>query len=102
MEHGAGPTRRRARSSHRVAGGSDLEAAADRLHDELLGPLELLLRRGQDPEDPAGQKLLDRPVEAHRGELRRDVRLERAVAARLVHDLGAKVAGPSELTAGVT
>src|SRR4051794_10427023 len=97
MGHGARTTRRRARSRHRVAGGSDLEPAADRLHDELLGPLELLLARGQDSEDPAGQKLLDGPVEAHRGELGGDVRLERAVVARLVHDLGDQVVGLADL-----
>ena len=58
--------------------GADLEAPADRLDDQPLGALEVLLALGQQPEDPAGEQLLDRAVEGHRGEARFDLGLEDA------------------------
>ena len=47
-----------------------LEAVADRLDDEVLGPLVVVLALLEQAEDPARQHLLDRAVERHRGELR--------------------------------
>src|SRR3954449_7415139 len=47
-----------------------VQAAADRLHDATLGGVEIRLLLGEGVEDPAGEHLLDRPVEGHRGELR--------------------------------
>src|SRR5207245_10894922 len=68
-------------------GGFRLKPAADRLDDERLGALDLLVRLGDDVEDPGGQELLDRAVEAHGRELARDVRLERPVAPCVVDNL---------------
>src|SRR4051794_18371611 len=68
------------------AGASRLEAATYGLHYQRLGPLKLLVGRRQVAEDPPGQELLDRAVEAHRGEFGRDVGLERAVLAGAVDD----------------
>src|SRR3954454_10447175 len=70
------------------AGASRLETAAYRFNYQRLGPLKLLVGRGQVAEDPAGEELLDRAVEAHRGEVGRDVGLERAVLAGAVDDRG--------------
>src|SRR5205085_12635869 len=49
--------------------GGGLEAAAYRLDYERFRPLELIVAGRQIAEDPAGEELLDRPVEAHRGEV---------------------------------
>src|SRR3712207_1734493 len=63
-----------------------LQPPAYGLHYQRLRPLKLLVRSWQISEDPAGQELLDRTVEAHRGEVGGDVLLERAVGARGLHD----------------
>ena len=55
----------------RGAVGMRFEAVADRLDDEVLRPLEVVVAVREQPEDPARQHLLDRAVEGHRGELRR-------------------------------
>ena len=58
--------------SHAVAG-SGVEAAADRLDDERLGLARTRPSpRGSSLEDPAREDLLDRAVEGHRREARRD------------------------------
>src|SRR5829696_4398466 len=64
-----------------------LETVADRADDEVLGALIVAVRLLQQPEDPAGQDLLDRAVERHRGELGPHAVAERAVRLRLAHDL---------------
>src|SRR3954447_13702213 len=51
------------------AGSCRLQAAAYGLNYQRLGPLKLLIGGRQVTEDPAGEELLDRPVEAHRGEV---------------------------------
>src|SRR4051812_15255965 len=76
-------TRDRGRAGRRL-----LESAAYGLHYQRLGPLKLLVAGRQVPEDPAGEQLLDRTVEAHRGEIGRDVLLERAVRASRFADRG--------------
>src|SRR3954468_5176187 len=70
----------------RGAGARRLETATYGLNYQRLGPFKLLIGGGQVAEDPAREELLDRAVEAHRGEVGRDVRLERAVLARAVDD----------------
>src|SRR4051794_30497907 len=89
------PIRRRTLTRDR--GRRSFEAAADRLDDERLGALELLLGLRQHPEDPSGQQLLDRTVEAHGREVGRDVGLERAVLARLLDDPGDQVVRLADL-----
>src|SRR4051795_3119405 len=79
------------------AGASRLEAAAYGLHYQRLGPLKLFIGRRQVAEDPPGQELLDRAVEAHRGEFGRDVGLERAVLAGALDDHGDQVVGLADL-----
>src|SRR6476659_5897369 len=64
--------------STRTGAGLAVQAGADRLHDEPLGLVEVALGLRQRVEDPAREHLLDRPVERHRGELRRDVGAELA------------------------
>src|SRR3954453_2488738 len=71
-----------------------VESLADGLHDERLRLVELL---GDDAEDPAGQDLLDRPVERQRGELRRDVVTELPGPLRTGHDLGDQLVGLADL-----
>src|SRR6476661_2919931 len=66
--------------------GGCVEPAADRLDHERLGLLVLVVAPGQEVEDPAGQHLLDRPVEGQRGELRGDVVLELAVGLAALDD----------------
>src|SRR3954451_24426117 len=70
------------------AGSCRLEAAAYGLNYQRLGPLKLLIGRREVAEDPGREELLDRAVEAHRGEIGRDARLERAVLASAVDDRG--------------
>src|SRR3954471_2542913 len=69
-----------------VARAGLLEAPAYGLHYQRLCALKLLVRSWQISEDPARQELLDRAVEAHRGEVGGDVLLERAVGARRLDD----------------
>src|SRR5436190_10330150 len=73
-----------------VPGGSPvhcIKSPADRLDDRRLRLLVLDLPIGQHPEDPAGEDLLDRPVERERREARRDLALEGARFLRFAHDV---------------
>src|SRR6478672_13700871 len=64
------------------------EAVADRRHHKSLGLLEVCVGSRDDVEDPAREQLLDRPVEGHRGEQRRDVVAEGALPLPVLDDLG--------------
>src|SRR3954465_251598 len=79
-----------------------LEAAADRLDDQALGALVVLVRLREHVEDPGREQLLDRAVEAHRAELGGDVGLERAVGARLLDDPRDEAVGLLDLGRVVT
>src|SRR3954447_5455804 len=74
-----------------------VEPCADRLDHEILGLLVLGVALWQQVEDPAREHLLDRAVERHRCELRRDRVLERALLLRLGHDLGDQLVGLADL-----
>ena len=77
-----------------------VEAAADRLHDERLGLLELRVAARQHLEDPAGQHLLDRAVEGQRREPRRDRVLELAVGLGPRDDPRDQLVGLADLLPG--
>src|SRR3954453_20514614 len=71
-----------------------VESLADGLHHEGPRLVELL---GHDAEDPAGQDLLDGPVEGQRRELRRDVVAELAGRLRTRHDVRDQLVGLADL-----
>src|SRR5215204_2652991 len=71
---------RRPLAGDRVADGPRLEPAADRLDHQLLRSLVVIVGRGDQVEDPAGEELLDGAVEDHRREVRVDVVAELAGA----------------------
>src|SRR3954465_4812061 len=71
-----------------------VETFADGLHDEGPRLIELL---GHEAEDPPGEHLLDRAVEAQRGELRRDVGAELPARLALGHDRGDERVGLADL-----
>src|SRR3954454_3841553 len=92
-DSGSGPRRRSCGGLGVLA----VQAAADRLHDEPLGVVEIRLLLGKGVEDPAREHLLDRPVERHRGELRRHVVAELARYLGLVDDRGDQAVGLADL-----
>src|SRR6187399_114018 len=55
---------------------SGLETVADRRHQQGLCLVEVAVGGRDHLEDPAGEELLDRPVEGHRGEVGVDVAAE--------------------------
>src|SRR5436190_8044032 len=57
--------------------GTRFEAPANRLDDHLTGAVEISVGPRNELEDPAGEQLLDRAVEPHRGELGVHVLAER-------------------------
>ena len=94
---GSAPVRRRAPGASGPSLDAYLQAAADGLHDHLLGLLERL-RGGRDRlEDPCREHLLDRTVEAKRGELGREVAAERAGVLSLADDLRDALVSPADL-----
>src|SRR6185437_10926864 len=76
---------------------SRLEAVADRSRDKTLCLLEVGVGGGDQLEDPAGEQLLDRAVEGHRGEVGIDVAAERPRGLPLGNDLRDRVVGAADL-----
>src|SRR3954467_4815950 len=80
--------------------GLAVQARADRLDDEPLGLVEVALGLRQRGADPPGPPLLDRAVERHGGELRRDVGAELARGLGLLDHRADQVVGLGDLLDG--
>src|SRR5680860_1466692 len=76
---------------------SRLETVADRRRYKGLCLLEVGVGGGGQLEDPAGELLLDRAVEGHRGERGVDVAAEGARLLPVGDDLGDRVVGAADL-----
>src|SRR5688500_15144324 len=74
-----------------------LEAGAHRGYDPRPAPIEVRIGRREELKRPAREKLLDRPVEPHRGDLRIHVAAEAALLLAVGDDLRDALVGAADL-----